>query len=55
MADLKKPVEWQVEFGLVIVDADGWRGKDGKSFDEPISREEFQKRMMISTVKRSRK
>lgn len=42
------PKEWQELEGIIVIDPDGWR-KDGKSFDEPISKDEFNQRMVLST------
>ncbi len=47
---LKLPREWAREDGIRVLDADGWMGKDGRSWFEPISREEFDRRVAISTV-----
>lgn len=51
--ELKDAYQWSEEFGIVILDADGWRG----SFDLPelpletrVSRKEFEQRMNISTI-----
>lgn len=46
---LKTPKEWGEILGWVVMDPDGWR-HDGKSFDEPITEEEYTERMWISTV-----
>lgn len=44
------------ETGIRIADPDGWRFKHGdlepKDFEEPITREEFLQRCVISTVQR---
>lgn len=48
---VKTPAEWAKEAGFQILSADGWRGKDSKDFDEPISKDEFLKRFNASTVK----
>jgi|GEM_PF-4644962 len=49
---LKTPQEWmkQLHPDLSIRDPDGWRDSDGPSFDEPISREEFDIRFERCTV-----
>lgn len=49
-AELKRPEEWEPIVGVQIVDPDGWR-KDGKPFDEPITRREFEERAAPSTVR----
>lgn len=46
---LKTPEAWAKEQGITILDPDGWRGEWNKDFDEPISQEEFHRRMQIST------
>lgn len=48
---VKTPAEWAKDAGFQILSADGWRGKDSKDFDEPISKDEFLKRFNASTVK----
>jgi hypothetical protein len=53
--ELRKPDEWAPEFDRVVLDDDGWRnGVDGypgpKSWDEPISREEYLQRLANSTT-----
>lgn len=47
---MKLPSDWEDEFGVIVLDPDGWRGKDHKSWDEPITRDEFWHRMVQSTV-----
>ncbi len=49
MPELRRPVDWQHEFDYVVLDPDGWR-RDGKSWDEPITRDEYSQRLMWSTV-----
>lgn len=50
MDEIKKtPDEWSEEDGIYVLDDDGWR-RDGKSFDEPITRAEYKKRLIGSTV-----
>ena len=49
---LKTPAEWAAEYPLRVTDPDGWRQHDElgpKSWDEPITREEFSARMAVST------
>lgn len=46
---LKTPSEWAAERGVEILDPDGWRGRDAKSFDEPITAEEFDRRLVECT------
>ena len=46
---LKTPDEWCAELGARVVDPDGWR--DGtRDWSEPITREEFDRRLRICTV-----
>jgi hypothetical protein len=48
--ELRTPDEWGREFGVRVVDPDGWRGKDGRDWNDSISREEYERRMVLSTV-----
>lgn len=52
MDEIKKiPKEWATEMGYTILDPDGWRGSYAdKSFDEPLTKEEFLPRLWISTI-----
>jgi len=53
----RTPEEWlQAEKykGLVIMDPDGWRGKDAPAWDEPITEDEFNHRLCMSTVLQAR-
>lgn len=43
------PTKWGKVTGLVVCDPDGWR-RDGKSFDEPVTYDEFVERATTSTV-----
>ena len=49
---LKKPEEWLAEVypGAAILDPDGWRN-DGKSFDEPITCGDFERRFQACTIR----
>jgi hypothetical protein len=50
--ELRTPAEWSVLDGVTVMDPDGWRGSrtlPAKSWDEPISREEWQDRLEVST------
>ncbi len=50
-AVLRTPKEWQVLTGITIMDPDGWRGiNSSRSFDDPISEEEWNQRMAVSTI-----
>lgn len=46
---LHTPVVWGEKYGVQVLDPDGWR-EDGKSFHEPITYEEWKRRLWISTV-----
>lgn len=46
----KTPREWGKEFGIEVMDPDGWRGADSKDFGTPLSLEEYSRRLMISTI-----
>lgn len=48
----RTPDEWCRILGVTILDPDGWR-QDGKSWDEPITRPEFMRRMQVSTIEES--
>lgn len=51
MSEMKlTPVEWQEIEGVTILDPDGWRMAGAPAWDEPITRDDFLKRMSISTV-----
>lgn len=43
------PQVWALRRGYVIMDPDGWR-VDDKSFDEPVTEEEFNQRVGVSTI-----
>ncbi len=45
----KIPTEWEKITGIRILDPDGWR-QDNKDWWEPIDEEEWEKRMMQSTI-----
>lgn len=54
MADsdnLKSPRDWAKVTGIEILDADGWRGRNGREFTDRISEEEFRYRASISTIR----
>lgn len=48
--NLDYPAVWSELAGLQILDPDGWRGRDGRPMDEPITRAEFDRRAAISTI-----
>lgn len=44
------PSEWCDQLGARILDADGWAGPDGRPFGDPITRAEFDRRLMRCTI-----
>lgn len=46
---VRRPAEWADALRFTIHDPDGWRN-DGKSFDEPVTAEEFDRRAQICTI-----
>jgi hypothetical protein len=55
--ELRRPIDWAAEFGVVIRDPSGWHGGPGrfvaKDLEEPITRSEFQARMSSSAIETS--
>lgn len=49
MSERKLPSEWESIFRIKVVNADGWRGESAPSWDTPISRDEWNTRMAVST------
>lgn len=50
--ELRTPAEWSALDGVTVMDPDGWRGSKtlpAKSWDEPISRDEWTQRLSVST------
>lgn len=47
---LKSAHEWCDVSGIEILDPDGWRGKNGRPMTDLIDRDEFNRRMVVSTV-----
>ena len=45
-----QPCDWELIQGIKIIDPDGWRGINGKSFEEPITRAEWEERKNESTI-----
>ena len=50
METLKKPEEWQKEFGFTVIDPDGW-SNSGISWEKPISKEHFEQLASLSTIR----
>lgn len=48
--ELKTPDVWCQELGARIVDHDGWRGDPSRNWHDPISRAEFDRRLMRCTI-----
>lgn len=46
---LRTPGEWQCRKGIRILDPDGWRGRDGRPWSDPITEAEFDQRAAPST------
>ncbi|PBC38518.1 hypothetical protein CJ179_38635 [Rhodococcus sp. ACS1] len=47
---LRTPTEWSYRLGITILDPDGWRGKDGRNYLDPIDEDEYFRRMSVSTT-----
>ena len=52
-SEVKTPEEWQDELDVIILDPDGWR-EDDTPWTKPITREEFETRLVNSTIDISR-
>lgn len=50
VTELLTPTQWQRRKRVFVIDPDGWR-KDDKSWDDPITEAEFDRRAAASTVK----
>jgi hypothetical protein len=50
-AERKLPIKWCDEFGVEVVDADGWRCGGVPNWNTPISADTFVERYMESTVR----
>jgi hypothetical protein len=50
--ELRTSEEWNKDDGIVILDADGWDRKNFKFswFEERINRDEYNRRISISTI-----
>lgn len=44
-----RPEEWQILLGVIVRDPDGWRAAK-KSWDEPVTREEFEELLVGCTI-----
>jgi hypothetical protein len=47
---LRTPTEWESVTGIRVIDPDGWRGVGGRSWEEPITEAEWDKRVSVSTI-----
>ncbi len=54
MDELMTPQEWCDNLGATVLDADGWRQNDGRQWDDPITREEFDRRLLRCTIDMTR-
>lgn len=49
---LKSSAEWEDEFDFIVIDPDGWdRTNLSESWSEKITRVEFEKRAMMSSIR----
>jgi hypothetical protein len=50
--ETKTPCEWMAALypHMMIIDPDGWRGINGRPFDDPISEQEFRRRFARCTI-----
>lgn len=48
--DLRTPENWCELLDARILDPDGWRGPDGRDWNDPIDRKEFDRRYKRCTV-----
>lgn len=47
---LKTPTEWATLSGIRIIDIDGWRPPEEKDFSLPVTKEEFDQRIVRCMV-----
>lgn len=47
---LKTPTEWAALSGIRIIDIDGWRSPEEKDFSLPVTKEEYDQRVIRCTV-----
>jgi hypothetical protein len=52
--ELRTPDEWCRIQGVQVLDPDGWRGRNGRPWMDPISLAEFQERLVTCTQRVSR-
>lgn len=51
MTEIKKtPEQWLEDEDFMIIDPDGWRHEDAPAWDEPITKAEFDSRLLECTV-----
>lgn len=48
---LRTPDEWCRLEGVEILDADGWRGSNGRPWEDPITLAEFNTRLVVCTMR----
>lgn len=48
---LRTPNEWADALGIHILDPDGWRDNDYRSFLDPIAADEFDRRVWPCTIR----
>lgn len=48
---LRTPDEWCRLEGVEILDADGWRGRNGRPWEDPITLAEFKTRLVVCTMR----
>ncbi len=44
------PTVWERELGIFVLDPNGWRGTNGRSWLDPITETEFRMRCMTSSI-----
>lgn len=48
--ELRRPDTWAASCGITILDPDGWRGRNGRPWEDAISWLEFRHRAIQSTL-----
>ena len=51
MSELKTPAEWCLIERVEIMDPDGWRGRGGRPWTDPITLAEFKQRLVTCTMR----